>query len=324
MSILKPDCHVDVFEREEQALHLQRGCLQRNLHPHIYEWPRQGAREGSAGLPFLNWSAGTADSVAAEVMRQFGTLQAHRPNALAIKVLREVTAIERIGTAAYRVRHQSDRGDDLLAASYDAVFIAIGFGRERQLGNAPWNSYWSDRGVPGAPRYADHDTTILISGAGDGGLIDLCAAALQDFDHTALIELVTTWPGIEEISEALLQIDLEAEQFGRGFDFLAAYGRFVGPRLRDDGLIGEIAGRLRKSCKYYLQILSGMSCWCNQLQRSTGYWCICFSRLRMMPAYQLGTYLVRFQRMLRVRVSILFLEQNSGSMSCLYAMVRPS
>jgi hypothetical protein len=245
LSILKPDCHVDVFEREEQALHLQRGCLQRNLHPHIYEWPRQGAREGSAGLPFLNWSAGTADSVAAEVMRQFGTLQAHRPNALAIKVLREVTAIERIGTAAYRVRHQSDRGDDLLAASYDAVFIAIGFGRERQLGNAPWNSYWSDRGVPGAPRYADHDTTILISGAGDGGLIDLCAAALQDFDHTALIELVTTWPGIEEISEALLQIDLEAEQFGRGFDFLAAYGRFVGPRLRDDGLIGEIAGRLR-------------------------------------------------------------------------------
>ena len=245
LSILKPNCHVDVFEREEHALHLQRGCFQRNLHPHIYEWPRQGALDVSAGLPFLNWSAGTADSVAAEVMRQFGTLQAHRANKLNIKLLREVTAIERIGKAAYRVRHQSVRGDDQLAANYDAVFIAIGFGRERQLGNAPWNSYWSDRGVPGAPRYANHDTTVLISGAGDGGLIDLCAAALQDFDHTALIEVVTTWPGIEELSDALLQIDLEADRFGEGFDFLVAYDRFVGPRLRDDGLIDEIAGRLR-------------------------------------------------------------------------------
>ena len=125
LSILKPDCHVDVFEREEHALHLQRGCIQRNLHPHIYEWPRQGARDESAGLPFLNWSAGTADSVAGEVMRQFGTLQAHRPNALVLKLLREVIAIERVGMAAYRVRHQSARGGAPLATSYDAVFMEL-------------------------------------------------------------------------------------------------------------------------------------------------------------------------------------------------------
>jgi hypothetical protein len=191
LSLLDPRSHVDVFEREERPLHLQTGCHQRNLHPHIYEWPRQGASEEWADLPYLDWKAGTADSVATAVIRQFETLMAHRPGALLVKELTEVTGVERVNSGAYRL-HYISRGQTE-SGNYHAVFIAIGFGRERQLENIPLHSYWSDQGVPAAPRYAQHDTAVLVSGAGDGGLIELCAAAITDFDHTALIGLVTTW-----------------------------------------------------------------------------------------------------------------------------------
>jgi hypothetical protein len=245
LSLLMPRGQVDVFEREEHALHLQRGCFRRNLHPHIYEWPRQGALNPRADLPILDWEAGSADAVADAVLRQFKILQVHRPG-LNLKLLREVTRLQRVGVNDYRVSHQTVDGADIHSATYGAVFLTIGFGRERQLQGAPWNSYWTDRGIPEAPKYANQIVRILVTGGGDGGLIDLCAAALQDFDHTALIELVTTWPGIEDLSEELTNIDRYSELAGRGYDFIAAYDRVVGPRMREDGLVDLIAARLRR------------------------------------------------------------------------------
>jgi hypothetical protein len=246
LSLLLPDAQVDIYEREEHPLHLQRGCYQRNLHPHIYEWPRKGALEPRADLPILDWEAGSAHAVATQVLRGFMTLQAYRHGRLNLRLLREVTAIERVGASDYRVKHQDIGAADPSSANYGAVFLTIGFGRERELADAPWHSYWADSGVPQAPKYAQGVTRILVTGGGDGGLIDLCAAALQDFDHTKLIELVTGWPGIDRLAADLMEIDREAGQAGRGFDFMAAYDRKVGPALREDGLIDLVAERLRR------------------------------------------------------------------------------
>lgn len=245
LSLLLPDAEIDIYEREQDPLHLQRGCLQRNLHPHIYEWPRVGALQSRASLPLLDWEAGSATTVAAEVTTAFKTLQAHRPG-LRLHTLREVTAVERVGASDCRVRLQDVDGVNPRAAAYGAVFLTIGFGRERRLAGAPWQSYWSDRGVPQAPKYADRETRILVTGGGDGGLIDLCAAALRDFDHTQLIGLVTGWPGIDRLADELIRIDGEADRAGLGFDFMEAYDREVGPALRDDGLIDAVAERLRR------------------------------------------------------------------------------
>ncbi len=40
--------NVTVLERNEELLHLQRGCHNRYLHPAIYEWPERTARRASA------------------------------------------------------------------------------------------------------------------------------------------------------------------------------------------------------------------------------------------------------------------------------------
>jgi len=241
LSLLIPNAVVDVFEREEHPLHLQRDCGDRNLHPHIYEWPRSVARDERAGLPFLDWGQGPARAVAAEIVRQFGTLQVWQQN-VSLHLLHDVTRIEPQGSA-YRVHHQSPDGE--ASALYHAVFLTIGFGRERALDGAPWRSYWSDAGVPQGPRYADHVPRLLVTGGGDGGLIDLCAAVLRDFDHTQLIELVTNWPEIHRLTDELLEIDAQADRAGPGFDYMQAYDENIGPTLQADGLLDVIAERLR-------------------------------------------------------------------------------
>lgn len=249
LSLLDPAAQVEIFEREARALHLQRGCTKRNLHPHIYDWPQKSSVTPAAGLPYLEWTAGTASSVAEAVIQQFETLQAHRPRKLLLKPLRNVTSIARTGSAAYRVVHQHAEGGDPASSSYDAVFITIGFGAERGLLNTPLSSYWSDAGVPGPLRYVPDELSVIISGAGDGGLIDLCAAALEDFDHTALIDLVTKWSGIDAAEAELIEIDRQSEQFGANFNFPEAYDRNIGAQLRQDGLIEEISTRLRPRVK---------------------------------------------------------------------------
>jgi hypothetical protein len=81
LALLLPEAQIHIFEREENALYLQHGCHQRNLHPHIYEWPRAGATGRSADLPILDWTAGSADAVAHEVFQQFEFIRAVRTTA---------------------------------------------------------------------------------------------------------------------------------------------------------------------------------------------------------------------------------------------------
>ena len=50
---------VTVFEKREEWIDLQRSSS-RWVHPHIYDWPNEGATSEQADLPFLSWSAGPA------------------------------------------------------------------------------------------------------------------------------------------------------------------------------------------------------------------------------------------------------------------------
>src|SRR5262249_30190419 len=62
---------VVVFEKESQLLRLQASSLQRYIHPHTYDWPAAGALEDDAGLPVMNWRAGLAQLVVADLLKDW-------------------------------------------------------------------------------------------------------------------------------------------------------------------------------------------------------------------------------------------------------------
>lgn len=249
LALLTSDTTIDVFERDECLLHLQKSVDRRNLHPHIYDWPKKNSHESSAHLPYLDWSTASSSIVAKEVIFQFETLRARLPGRINIKTLHDVLEISRCDAESYFLKFQKSGESKTQNLSYHAIFLAIGFGAEVKLEGAASHSYWSNRGIPDAPRYSADETIFLVSGSGDGALIDLCAAAIQDFDHERLIELLVHCPGINTLESVLAEIDREAYVHGPGFDFVSAYDGKIKSQLGKLGVIDRIAELIRHRSK---------------------------------------------------------------------------
>jgi len=64
-----------VFPLEDEPLTIQRECESRWVHPHVYDWPEPDSLNDNTGdLPILNWTAGSARDVIAQIRRGWRTL----------------------------------------------------------------------------------------------------------------------------------------------------------------------------------------------------------------------------------------------------------
>jgi hypothetical protein len=169
---------ISLFEAAPRPLWLQDGCVNRWLHPGIYDWPLAGALDPHTALPVLNWRAGSAASVAAQVRSAWERIAAANDR-LTVTYGSRVSAYTQ--EAGDRVRLRFDGGDDWAG---DCVILAIGFGLER--GGIGRVGYWND--ADGLDTIAA-DSTVLVTGFGDGGLADLLRLALPDIRQDSIVEL---------------------------------------------------------------------------------------------------------------------------------------
>jgi glycine/D-amino acid oxidase-like deaminating enzyme len=176
---------VTLFERNPQLLHTQRNNRVRSIHPHIHEWPRPGALEPRAGLPLLDWTAGISADMAGEVLRQFDA-----------EVLR-----------SHIVVRPGSREPDL--AGFDAVILALGVGVEKSFGKLPLRSYWSDDTIAQVRPGLRHH---LVTGIGEGGVIDALYLRLRDFSHGEIAARLAEIEGMAAVESALLEIEHHIEK----------------------------------------------------------------------------------------------------------------
>ena len=249
---------IDLYEKADDILPLQRATARRNLDPHIYDWPAFDADHEFADLPILDWRSGPSRDVRTAVVREFGSIVDAVLPRIAVHTRHQILNIERVG-ASFELEFERDRGpEDEPAAQarvrrnsrVDLVFLAIGFGLEPEvpLQGVPTLSYWSDGGVPGPDLGSRASPRFLISGNGDGGLIDLVAAASANFDHAGMIGSIVHQAGISEIFGRLEEIDIAARRdrlAGRGFDFVGAYDASIDADLARLGLYDLVRRRLR-------------------------------------------------------------------------------
>ena len=67
------NAELTIFEQCDTLMPLQQGSDSRWLHPHIYDWPREGSEAGVAMLPVLNWTAARASDVVVQDANGVGT-----------------------------------------------------------------------------------------------------------------------------------------------------------------------------------------------------------------------------------------------------------
>jgi hypothetical protein len=179
-------CDVDLFEQRTVLCHLQHGCETRWLHPRIYDWPKIGADSPYAALPILTWKAGTAADVAQQVTEGFEKVVSES-TARIRKFLGATTRVEMDGRVQWDNSTLVPRGGE---KKFDLVILAAGFGVEKGVHDGSAPSYWRNDSLnqprPGVT--SEKRTAFLISGTGDGGLIDLARTRIEMFNQSRLID----------------------------------------------------------------------------------------------------------------------------------------
>jgi hypothetical protein len=160
---------VKLYE-SHKLMHLQRGSWHRPLHPEIYTWPGETAFRPVSHFPLLGWTTGTAHDVATEIVAKFRLLGSDR-----LKIYEGVRVkLDRVG----RLRGTPASDDE----KFDLVIIAAGFGIESSPPGVALNSYWRSDSLD-QPFLEPSHSQIVISGSGDGGLIELLRVCVQETAH---------------------------------------------------------------------------------------------------------------------------------------------
>ncbi|MBY3091701.1 NAD(P)-binding protein [Rhizobium laguerreae] len=251
---------VQLFEKAQRLLPLQGDSHRRRLDPHIYDWPNPDADHERAELPFLDWRSGSAREVRNAVLHEFGEVISATEGRLVVRELHSVTAVTP-QNGRFMVtfdREAVGGGREAATHEFDIVVLAIGFGMENRfaLTGTDTPSYWHDAGVPGAEIAGNPRPTFLVSGNGDGGLIDLIAAASATFRHDDIVRGIAQRPGVQALRQAILAIDeqaLAAEAIGKGFDFITAYENAIGAQVEALGLVDQMQEQLRAGVQLYFQ-----------------------------------------------------------------------
>jgi tetratricopeptide (TPR) repeat protein len=186
LATLSPESDITVIERRASLLHMLVGCRTRWLHPAINLWPKALT---TRILPFFKWhpDGGFAHDVAKKWLDEWNAFLIGKSR---IRVMLDTHL---------RGSPQEHGGKIFLdapglgTAAFDRAIIAVGFGIEAQFPGAEESpSYWAvDSLEQENVRAAAGARRILISGVGDGGLIDFARARIRGFDHqTTLADFV--------------------------------------------------------------------------------------------------------------------------------------
>lgn len=213
--------HVTLFEKHAALCPLQQGSDVRWVHPHIYEWPDPDSELPSAALPVLNWNAGRASDVVVQVLTEWERLHGEIEARKSGQVIEVYVNVRHLRVNKNReiewVGQKSLSGEARNVGSkekFDSIVLAVGFGLE-QGAKFP---YWSNETLS-QPQLGPGRKTFLVSGYGDGALVDLFRIRISRFRQDRVLgelfsdgELVTRLSALKNrLGQGLAPEDLYDE-----------------------------------------------------------------------------------------------------------------
>ncbi|ESW99302.1 hypothetical protein X769_24475 [Mesorhizobium sp. LSJC268A00] len=190
---------ITIFEQRDTLLPLQHGSDSRWLHPRIYDWPGEGSSASVAMLPVLNWTAARASDVVVQILGEWKKVidehGADPPrlfcNARHLQVDEPKgggNGLDIEWVAEERRPHDGTQTTGLTTAkgateNFDIVILAVGFGLEKDGAL----SYWRNDTI-GQPSLDQPRRTYLVSGQGDGAMIDLLRIRISQYRQDRILD----------------------------------------------------------------------------------------------------------------------------------------
>jgi hypothetical protein len=125
---------------------------------------------------------------------KFANTFAKRDNRLAVYLGVRHLQIDATASKISWVAHKAIRGEEFFhlgkpegnAAKFDTIVLATGFGNEAMLAGYRMESYWRNEQL-GQPPLDGAQRAYLISGFGDGALVDLCRLTIERFRQDTIV-----------------------------------------------------------------------------------------------------------------------------------------
>lgn len=229
---------VTLYDPADDILHLQSGS-DRLLHPHIYEWPRVGSLDDQAGLPILDWTAGSGAEVCASLQQSFGSALGRLSAKLRFARRHRLERLERHnGDWRLTLKHE---GADIHRIKQHVV-LCIGFGAERECGGVIPTDYWKQNAIGTNANEPEAPAKYLVSGNGDGGLTELLRLLITNFEHVAFTR---SFLGMFSGNALRKAADLSFEGVAVGDDLEASFQLHLRPILEENGILDRLAPLLR-------------------------------------------------------------------------------
>ncbi|MCK1466885.1 FAD-dependent oxidoreductase [Bradyrhizobium sp. CW10] len=206
------DAEITIFEQRDTLVPLQHGSDTRWLHPRIYDWPAADSESAVADLPLLNWTAARASDVAAQILLEWSELVEPKKEQLTVYCNAQHLQIHEGGADEKGLiiewvgdKRNYDGSISKLHASvgetktFDHVIMAVGYGLEKDNSL----SYWRND-ILGQPSLAEPRRTYLVSGQGDGAMIEVLRLRISQYRQDRILdELIVPWPGLFNAVKAL-------------------------------------------------------------------------------------------------------------------------
>ncbi|RKI05256.1 tetratricopeptide repeat protein [Corallococcus sp. AB038B] len=231
-------CRVDVLEQQNVLLPLLAENRTRWIHPHLYDWPAPGSEEPSAQLPVLNWTAGRVHEVVEQLRSAWDAVRTTKGVELAVHLGAGDIHPTLLPEGGLKSVGWNDSTGYTPPTPVDALVLAVGFGVERREPAIGRRSYWENDELDQEIGFGrQRKTRILISGTGDGGLMDLCRATLREFSQEKVLRELLTPSCPQSLKDELLEIEDELQDGHVRADALSErYHALRVPKALDDWL----------------------------------------------------------------------------------------
>lgn len=257
---------ITIFEQRDTLLPLQQGSDSRWLHPRIYDWPREGSQASVAMLPVLNWTAARASDVVVQVLSEWKkTLRGSDINPTLYCNTRHLQ-IHECGDGTSRVKlewvgekrtaidgtteQDSSQSNVGRSDTFDLVILAIGFGVERDGAL----SYWRNETM-GQPSLDQPRRTFLVSGQGDGAMIDVLRLRISQYRQDRILEeLFNDKKSLLSLIQKLHTKYTDDEHRKGLFADFEALERNEDTNTEFEGVIKQLSRRLRRDTDVILHL----------------------------------------------------------------------
>lgn len=221
---------VTLLEAAPEPLHLFSCGAKRWLHPRVYDWPSAGWEDARAGLPVLDWAAGTLEGVHKALRDGWKLEKGGVDDRFGVREVSVEAPGAGLGTVTW------NPGGEQLRCK--VVVLAVGFGLERRVFDCD-RSYWESDDLD-ERRLGGIRRRWLVSGCGDGALTDLFRLCLDGFKHEEMLAEFASGAEMAEVIERIEAIEGDATLRDRPDALHDAYRALQAP-----GVVAAMRKRLR-------------------------------------------------------------------------------